>query len=101
MFMGDASMTTEKEILKQYTLHDVDILKVGHHGSKTSLSIEFIDNINPDYSVISDGKNNKYGHPNKEVLENIKDSKVYRTDKDGSILFKIKNNKLKIDTCSL
>ncbi len=101
MFMGDASMTTEKEILKQYTLHDVDILKVGHHGSKTSLSIEFIDNINPDYSVISVGKNNKYGHPNKEVLENIKDSKVYRTDKDGSILFKIKNNKLKIDTCSL
>ena len=46
------------------------------------------------------GKNNRYGHPNKEVLENLQDSKVYRTDEDGSIMFKIKNNKLKIETCS-
>ena len=46
------------------------------------------------------GKNNRYGHPNKEVLENIKDSKIYRTDMDGSIMFKIKNNKLQIETCS-
>ena len=46
------------------------------------------------------GKNNRYGHPNKEVLENLKESKIYRTDEDGSIMFKIKNNKLKIETCS-
>ena len=46
------------------------------------------------------GKNNRYGHPNKEVLDNLKDSKIYRTDKDGSIIFKIKNSKLKIETCS-
>ncbi len=46
------------------------------------------------------GKNNRYGHPNKEVLENLKYSKIYRTDQDGSIMFKIKNNKLKIETCS-
>ncbi len=46
------------------------------------------------------GKNNRYGHPNKEVLDNLDDSKVYRTDQDGSIMFKIKNNKLKIETCS-
>ena len=46
------------------------------------------------------GKNNKYGHPNKEVLDNLNDSKIYRTDLDGSIIFKIKNNKLKIDDCS-
>ena len=46
------------------------------------------------------GKNNRYGHPNKKVLENIEDSKIYRTDIDGSIMFKIKNNKLKIETCS-
>ncbi len=46
------------------------------------------------------GKNNRYGHPNKEVLGNLKDSKIYRTDEDGRILFKIKNNKLKIETCN-
>ena len=100
MFMGDASTTTEKEILNKYNLPDVDILKVGHHGSKTSSSIDFINEINPKYSIISVGKKNRYGHPNKEVLDNLKESKIYRTDEDGSIMFKIKNNKLKIETCS-
>ena len=100
MFMGDASTTTEKEILDKYNLPDIDVLKVGHHGSKTSSSNEFINKINPKYSIISVGRNNRYGHPNKEVLENLQDSKIYRTDQDGSIMFKIKNNKLKIETCS-
>ena len=100
MFMGDASIITEKEILSKYNLPDIDVLKVGHHGSKTSSSIDFIDVINPKYSIISVGKNNRYGHPNKEVINNLEDSKIYRTDIDGSIMFKIKNNKLKIDTCS-
>ena len=45
------------------------------------------------------GKKNRYGHPNKEVLDVLKNSKIYRTDEDGSIMFKIKNNKLKIETC--
>ena len=46
------------------------------------------------------GKNNRYGHPNKEALDNLKDTKIYRTDQDGSIMLKIKNNKLKIETCT-
>ena len=100
MFMGDAGVTTEKEILDKYNLQDIDVLKVGHHGSKTSSSKEFISEINPKYSVISVSKNNRYGHPNKEVLDNLNKSKIYRTDKQGSIMFKIKNNKLKIETCS-
>jgi len=100
MFMGDASTTTEKEILNKYNLLDIDVLKVGHHGSKTSSGKEFIDGTNPKYSIISVGKNNRYGHPNKEVLDNLSNSKIYRTDQDGSIMFKIKNNKLKIETCS-
>ena len=50
--MGDASSTTEKEIMSIYNLPDIDVLKVGHHGSKTSSSKEFIDEINPKYSVI-------------------------------------------------
>ncbi len=100
MFMGDASVTTEKEIMNKYNLPDIDVLKVGHHGSKTSSSKGFINVINPKYSIISVGKNNRYGHPNKEVLENLENSKIYRTDLDGSIMFKIKNNELKIKTCS-
>ena len=100
MFMGDASSTTEKEIIDKYNLPDVDVLKVGHHGSRTSSSIEFINEINPEYSIISVGKNNRYGHPNKEVLDALEESKIYRTDQNGSIMFKINNNKLKIETCS-
>lgn len=100
MFMGDASVTTEKEILSKYSLPDIDVLKVGHHGSRTSSGKEFINEINPKYSIISVGKNNRYGHPNKEVLNDLEESKIYRTDIDGSIMFKIKNNKLKIETCS-
>ena len=88
--MGDASTTTKKEILSKYNLPNIDVLKVGHHGSKTSSSKEFIDEINPKYSIISVGKNNRYGHPNKATLENLKESKIYRTDQDGSIMFNIK-----------
>ena len=100
LFMGDASSTTEEYLLDKYNLKDISFLKVGHHGSKTSSSREFINSINPKISLISVGKNNYYGHPNKEVLDNLNKSRIYRTDIDGSIMFKIKNNKLKIKTCS-
>ena len=100
MFMGDAGVEKEKDILNKYDISDIDVLKVGHHGSKTSSSKSFVNEINPKYSVISVGKNNRYGHPNKEVLNTLDKSKIYRTDQDGSIMFKIKNNKLKIETCS-
>ena len=100
MFMGDAGVDKEKDILDKYNISDIDVLKVGHHGSSTSSSKYFIDTIKPKYGLISVGKNNKYNHPNKEVLNNLYNSKIYRTDQDGSIMFKIKNNKLKIETCS-
>ena len=99
MFMGDAGVEKEKDILDKYNISNVDVLKVGHHGSKTSSSKSFINEINPKNSIISVGKNNRYGHPNKEVLNNLDNSKIYRTDQDGSIMFKIKNNKLKIESC--
>ena len=100
MFMGDAGVEKEKDILDKYNISNVDVLKVGHHGSKTSSSKSFINEINPKNSIISVGKNNRYGHPNKEVLNNLKGSKIYRTDQDGSIMFNIKNNKLKIEAYS-
>ena len=96
MFMGDAGVDKEKDILEKYNISNIDVLKVGHHGSKTSSGKEFINEIN----VISVGKNNRYGHPNKEVLDILKDSIIYRTDQNGSIEFKIKNGKLKIEICS-
>ena len=100
LFMGDASINTEKDIMNNYDIGDVFILKVGHHGSKTSSSEEFINSVNPKYSIISVSKNNKFGHPNKEVLDNLSNSKIYRTDIDGSIMFKIKKDKLRIETYS-
>ena len=99
LFMGDAGIEVEEDLIEKYNLQDIDVLKVGHHGSKTSSSKEFIDEVNPKYSIISVGKNNRYGHPNREVLDNLEDSKVYRTDEDGTIMFKIKNNKLETETC--
>lgn len=98
LLMGDASSLTEKEILNKYNLPNIDLLKVGHHGSKTSSSKTFINKTNPKYSIISVGKNNRYGHPNKEVLENLKNTNIIRTDINGSIAFKINKTKLKIET---
>lgn len=100
LFMGDAGVDSEKYVLSKYSLPKIDVLKVGHHGSKTSSGKYFIDYINPKYSIISVGKNNRYGHPNNDILENLEASKIYRTDIDGSVRFKIKNNKLEIETCS-
>ena len=99
LFMRDAGVEVEQDLIEKYNLEDIDVLKVGHHGSKTSSGIEFINEINPKYSIISVGKNNRYGHPNDDVLEILEDTKTYRTDQDGSIMFKIKNNKLELETC--
>jgi len=99
LFMGDASIEVEEELIEKYNLHDIDILKVGHHENKTSSSKDFINQVNRKCSIISVGKNNRYGHPNNSVLDNLEDSKTYRTDQDGSIIFKIKNNKLDIEIC--
>lgn len=100
LFMGDASIKREKDILEKYNLSNIDFLKVGHHGSNTSSSEEFINEINPKHSIISVGKNNRYGHPKKSVLDTLKSSKIYRTDKDGSIEVKLNKNEYRIRTCN-
>ena len=73
IFMGDAGINREKDVLAKYNISNIDVLKVGHHGSKTSSSESFINEINPKYSIISVGKKNRYGHPNKEVLNILED----------------------------
>ena len=100
LLTGDAGEFVENNIVKKYNLKIIDILKVGHHGSNTSSSKKFIDNINPKYSIISVGKNNRYGHPKQEVLNNLNNSKIYRTDLDGTIMFKIMKDNLNIKTYS-
>ena len=97
--MGDAGIEKENEILNKYNLSNIDVLKVGHHGSKTSSGKDFINEINPKYSIISVGKNNRYGPQNKEVLNILNNSKIYRTDLNGTIAIKINSN-YKIKTYS-
>ena len=97
LFMGDSSKIVENDVLNKYDLNNIDVLKVGHHGSNTSSCKEFIEKINTKYSVISVGENNRYNHPNKDVLDNLKNSYVLRTDVNGSIMFEIKNNRLRVD----
>lgn len=98
LFMGDAGIKKESEVLEKYNLKIIDFLKVGHHGSNTSSSEKFLNIIKPKYSIISVGKNNRYGHPKNEVLNNLKNSKIYRTDLNGSIKIKINKEKLIIKT---
>jgi len=92
MLTGDATTKTEKIILKENNEIQIKstVLKVGHHGSRTSSSREFIDSVAPVYALISDGKNNKYGHPHKETLNNLSlfDIKTLRTDILGTIVMK-------------
>lgn len=99
LFMGDASKEREEDILEKYNLKDVDFLKVGHHGSNTSSSEKFINSINPKYSLISVGKNNRYGHPKESVLDTLNNSRIYRTDLDGSVEIKLNKNGYKFRIC--
>lgn len=85
LLMGDA----ELEIEKKLNVGDIDLLKVGHHGSHSSSSKSFIDKVKPEYAVILVGKNNKYGHPHKETMDLLKDKgiEVHRSDECGDIIF--------------
>ena len=106
LFTGDIEETSEKEILKLYSknkdLLKANILKVAHHGSKTSSTSEFINVVNPKIAVIGVGKNNKFGHPNENVLERLKQlgCKVFRTDLGGEISIEV-NRSSKYRTISI
>ena len=94
LFTGDISENVEKKINR-----DIDILKVAHHGSKTSTSKEFLENTSPKFALISAGVNNSYGHPHEEVLQNLEKHGIiyYVTARDGQVDFKIYGDKLRID----
>lgn len=97
LFMGDAAHAQETKIYKKYGQSlKADVLKVGHHGAKTSTSTNFLSYVNPDYAVISAGKDNQYGHPTEQVLNNLSLFNVtyFSTIDYGNIVFKTKGSKI-------
>lgn len=102
LFTGDIEEIAEKAILSKYVskqeVLNADILKVAHHGSKTSSIKEFINAVSPKYAVIGVGKDNKFGHPSEKTLETLNDKnvKIYRTDISGEIMIIIDGDSVKV-----
>lgn len=98
LLMGDATKNNESILLQNYKLPKIDILKVGHHGSRTSSSEEFVKNIQPKISLISSGKHNKYHLPNDDVISRLKEngSEVYDTQDNGELSINLDDIKTKI-----
>ena len=87
LFTGDAEKTSEYEILKEaYPINSV-VLNLGHHGSGTSTTDEFLELVDPNYAVISSGKDNKYGHPHKDIIKKLEDNNImyFDTQTHGTI----------------
>ncbi len=99
LFTGDAYQLVERELIAQQLNIDSDVLKISHHGSKNSSSEEFLALISPEMAIISVGKENPYGHPHREVLENLAKYgiKVLRTDLNGDIKIFSDGTKIKIE----
>lgn len=87
MFTGDAEKEEEASILSQKGTFKSDVLKVGHHGSRTSTSPEFLKAVAPKEAFISCGQGNDYGHPHKVTVDKLNKAKIhiYRTDRDGTV----------------
>ncbi|ATD57238.1 MBL fold protein [Clostridium chauvoei] len=96
IFTGDAERLSEREILNKQLDISADVLKLGHHGSRTSTSTKFLDAVNPKYAVVSAGEGNDYGHPNNETIEklNKRNIEILRTDKSGTIIAISDGNKI-------
>ena len=103
LFTGDIEAIAEKDILKKYSKNlnilKSDILKVAHHGSKTSSITEFIEKIKPQYAIIGVGEDNKFGHPSDSTIQNLEKAniRIYRTDKMGEIEIKTNGKEIKIN----
>lgn len=100
LFTGDAEAYTENQLLSDNVNLNSDIIKIGHHGSKTSTSYNFLNAVNPSVAIISVGENNTYGHTSADTLSNLSlmNIKTYRTDLDGTIIVTSNGNKISINS---
>lgn len=96
LLTGDIESKAEKELLKENLNLKADVLKVGHHGSSSSSTQDFLKAVRPRYAAISVGADNMYGHPHNEVLAAFEKigSKIFRTDLNGNITFYVKGGKI-------
>ena len=101
LFMGDATSDVEKNIINSNI--DSDVLKVGHHGSRYSSSVNFLNKVTPKYAIISVGADNSYNHPHSVTFTKLEDvsSKIYRTDSDGTVLVTSDGKDIKLEKMDL
>ena len=87
LLTGDASIKSEEKLLENYELGHIDILKVGHHGSKTSTSEKLLETLKPKVALISSGRENKFNHPHQEIIKRLKkyNLKIYNTQDSGTV----------------
>lgn len=100
LFTGDLPAQGEEEMIRSGRDISSSVLKVGHHGSKTSSTVEFLQAVAPDYAVISVGANNSFGHPHVETIQRLlaQHSKIYRTDQQGAIVFQTDGSTMTVST---
>jgi competence protein ComEC len=100
LLSGDAERPIEREMLAEDEIRRTDVLKVAHHGSRTSSTEDFLSAVEPVFAVISVGLDNSYGHPNRDVVERLRQHRavVYRTDQDGLITVRSDGYRLHVET---
>jgi competence protein ComEC len=100
LLTGDAERPIEEELVSSGQLQPVTLLKVGHHGSKTSSSEEFLNQVAPQFALISDGYMNQFHHPHPSVLERLAEhhAGILRTDQRGAITFRTDGEKVEVET---
>jgi competence protein ComEC len=99
LFTGDIENTTEQNLLIWQNILKSDVLKIAHHGSSNSSSLEFLEKVNPIITIISTGKNN-FGHPSEKIIERLKDKNipVYRTDQNGTVIIRTNGQEYGVKT---
>ena len=97
---GDVEKKGEQNILREYPLDKMMVLKTAHHGSSSSSNKEFLEKIQPQIAIISCGVNNRYGHPSSETIKRLKEcgTQVYVTAKTGQIKIIVKDERVEVRT---
>ena len=100
LFTGDLGEKGERRLLERYPSIQTDVLKVGHHGSLTSSSEVFLDQLQPNVVMISAGKDNRYGHPHPEILSRLQERQmsIWRTDLHGAVQYQLNGQGIKVKT---